>query len=51
MKETVLYYTPQPTKQSRTLKGILVRIGDPDPQHFPAAGEPDRRNARRSAGL
>ena len=22
MKETVLYYTPQPTKQSRTLKGI-----------------------------
>lgn len=27
MKETVLYYTPQPTKQSRTLKGILVRMG------------------------
>ena len=27
MKETVLYYTPQSTKQSRTLKGILVRIG------------------------
>ena len=27
MKETILYYTPQPTKQSRTLKGILVRMG------------------------
>lgn len=27
MKETVLYYTPQSTKQSRTLKGILVRMG------------------------
>ena len=27
MKETVLYYTPQPTKQSRTLKGILIRMG------------------------
>ena len=27
MKETVLYYTPQPTKQSHTLKGILVRMG------------------------
>ena len=26
MKETVLYYTPQSTK-SRTLKGILVRMG------------------------
>ena len=29
MKETVLYYTPQSTKQSRTLKGILVRMGIP----------------------
>lgn len=27
MKETVLYYTPEPTRQSRTLKGILVRMG------------------------
>lgn len=27
MKEIALYYTPQPTKQSRTLKGILVRMG------------------------
>lgn len=27
MKETVLYYTPEPARQSRTLKGILVRMG------------------------
>ena len=27
MKETVLYYTPEATRQSRTLKGILVRMG------------------------
>ena len=26
MKETVLYYTPQPTKQSRTLKGIPQQV-------------------------
>lgn len=27
MQETVLYYTPSPTRQSRILKGILVRMG------------------------
>lgn len=27
MKETVLYYTPEPARQSRTLKGNLVRLG------------------------
>lgn len=27
MQEIVLYYTPSPTRQSRILKGILVRMG------------------------
>ena len=47
MKETVLYYTPQPTKQSRTLKGILVRMGI----RIRTSSPQQRRNARRSAGL
>lgn len=34
MKETVLYYTPQPTKQSRTLKGTSSAWG-PDPHISP----------------